>query len=187
MDFSLEGHREGYLISLFSEDIEILFFKYYFTPKVSYLNNGEDKNLKKKPKQHYFVFMIIRPDLSEVWVCLPAIKASSVRDVPDDSLLPHRYKWKSQFFTKSIRAPTFQLLSTPNRTNNQLISHRWRRWPRRRSAHQVSQSENCSTDNQVSPMPLGRLVVRSVSSLANQREWLQSISRFWAQPAMVWS
>lgn len=108
--------------------------------------------------------------------------------VPDDSQLPHRYKWKRQFFTKSIRAPTYQSVSAPNRPNNQqLISHRWRRLLRSCSAHQqVSQSESCSTDNQVRPMPLGRLVVRSVCSLANQREWLQSISHVWAQPVSVW-
>lgn len=161
---------------------------------MTHLNQRKiDETMKKKTKQHYFrycIFVIIRP--SEVCLCLAA--RDCYQTVISAGCLVGAFLMILSFLTGTNENVNFspsqsgQSVSAPNWPNNQqLISHRWTRWPRSCSAHQqVSQSESCSTDNQVRPMPLGRLVVRSVCSLANQREWLQSISHVWAQPVSVW-
>lgn len=98
------------------------------------------------------------------------------------------FSWTHSWFSASSRGQmekvNFSLSQSEQRavgysahpsgpTSRRLISQRWGRGPRSHSVHQqVSQSENCSTDNRVSLMPLGHLVVGSIGLLANQREWL---------------
>lgn len=132
-----------------------------------------------------FCFHYIRPDpCVSVWLLAIAIKAPSVQCLVGAYLMILRFTTgtneKVNFSpSQSGCQPVSYSAHPAGPTTSQLISHHWRRCPRSFSAHQqVSQSESCWTDNQVSPMPLGHLVVRSVSSLANQLEWLQSISHF---------
>lgn len=84
-----------------------------------------DETMKKKMKHYfqYFVFLI-RPHLSGVCLCLPPhdCNQSSVGCLVDAFLMILSFLSgtnESQFFTKSIRAPTCQLLSAPNLPNNQ--------------------------------------------------------------------
>lgn len=153
-----------------------------------------DETMKNKTKHYllYFVFIVVRPDLLEVCLRLPARDCN--QSVISEGCLVAAFLLILSFLTgtnekvdfstsQSGRQPVSYSAHPTGPATRQLISHRWRS----RSAHQqVSHSESCSTDNQVSPMPLDHLSVRSVSSLANQREWLQSISHLWAQPVIVW-
>lgn len=157
---------------------------------MTHLNQKKKKHktMNKESKQHfffwYFVFIIIGADpCVSVWLLAIAIRAPSVLRCSVGA-----YLVILSFTTgtnEKVNFPPSQSGCQPvsysahpaGPTTRQLISHRWRRCPRSFSAHQqVSQSESCWTDNQA--MPLGHLVVRSVSSLANQLEWPQSISHF---------